>query len=134
MNVVQDALNNWASNNTATVDFVSKGSNPFTEHYSGVKAEVPDPKDPTTQLNTGLITTLEEADMVLIAGEAGSHCVANTVRDIVEGFSDPKIIEKLVLLTDGISPVPGFEQAQQDFIDEMSAKGMKMSTTTEVLR
>ncbi len=130
---VMEALNKWAAGEIATIDFVSKGSNLHTEHYSGVKAEVPDPSDPTTQLNTRLISTLEEADMVLVAGEAGSHCLANTVRDIAAGFSDPKVIEKLVLLEDGTSPVTSFEKLQEDFISEMTAKGMKLSTTTEIL-
>jgi nicotinamidase-related amidase len=130
---VLDALNKWADKKFKTIDFVSKGSNIFTEHYSGVKAEVPDPNDPTTQLNTRLIQTLEKTDMVLIAGEAGSHCLANTVRDVADGFSDPKVIEKLVLLADGTSPVQGFENLQDDFIKEMTAKGMKLSTTTKVL-
>jgi nicotinamidase-related amidase len=131
---VMNVLNKWCEENNATVDFVSKGSNVFTEHYSGVKAEVPDPNDPTTQLNTRLISILESADMVLIAGEAGSHCLANTVRDVVDGFGDPKVVEKLHLLTDATSPVPSFEKFQEDFVAEMTAQGMKLTTTVDVLK
>ncbi len=131
---VSDALNAWAVKNTAVVDFVSKGSNIYTEHYSGVKAEVPDPDDPTTQLNTRLIQTLEEADEILLAGEAGSHCLANSVRDVANGFSDASYISKFTLLTDGTSPVGGFEKLQEDFVAEMVKKGMKLSTTVEVMK
>lgn len=131
---VMDALNAWTDNNNAIVDFVSKGSNIYTEHYSGVMAEVPDPDDATTQLNTRLIQTLEEADMVLIAGEAGSHCLANTIRDVANNFSDDSVIAKLCLLEDATSPVAGFENLQADFISEMTARGMKVSTTSEVLK
>ena len=115
------------------VDFVAKGSNIYTEHYSAVQAEVPDPSDPGTQINIGLIQTLDEADVIAIAGEAGSHCLANTVRDIADNFSDESI-KKLVLLTDATSPVPGFEQNQTDFINEMTARGMQLSTTTEFMK
>jgi len=68
-----DSLIQWEANNFANVDVVTKGSNPFTEHYSGVQADVPDPTDPSTQLNTGLINTLQEADIILLCGEARSQ-------------------------------------------------------------
>ena len=35
----------------AQVHKLSKGENPWTEHYSAVLAEVPDPADEHTQLN-----------------------------------------------------------------------------------
>jgi nicotinamidase-related amidase len=131
--VLFDALQHW-SHRFALVDFVTKGSNPWTEHFSAMRAEVPDPADPTTQLNAGLLTTLEQADVVLLAGEASSHCLANTVRDIAAGFRDPAAIRKLVLLTDATSPVPGFEGLADDFVRDMTALGMRTSTTTDFLR
>ncbi|MCB9673901.1 MAG: hypothetical protein H6737_02230 [Alphaproteobacteria bacterium] len=134
-NVVEplfDALQEWSSR-FALVDFVTKGSNPWTEHFSAVRAEVPDPADPATQVNSGLLTTLEEADLVLLAGEASSHCLANTVRDIAAGFRDRRAIEKLVLLTDATSPVPGFEKLADDFLRDLTALGMKTATTNDFL-
>ena len=131
---VRMGLTDWVGKNHGIINFVSKGSNIWTEHYSAVKAEVPDSSDPSTQMNTRLIQTLEEADEILIAGEAGSHCLANTVRDIANGFSDDSYIAKFTLLTDATSPVPGFEALQDDFIAEMTARGMKLSTTEDVLK
>lgn len=134
-NVVEpvfDALQEWSSR-FALVDFVTKGSNPWTEHFSALRAEVPDPADPATQLNAGLLTTLEEADLVLLAGEASSHCLANTVRDIAGSFADPAAIRKLVLLTDATSPVPGFEHLADRFLQDLTALGMKTSTTSDFL-
>lgn len=125
-----EALAGWERENLAVVETVTKGSNPFTEHYSGLKAEVPDPEDASTQMNLRLIETLERADMVLIAGEALSHCVANTVRDIAEAF-DPAAIGKLVLLEDACSSVGGFERQGQDFIEELKARGMRVMKTTD---
>lgn len=118
----------------AMVDYVTKGSNPHTEHYSAIRADVPEADDPSTQINTKLIQTLLEADIVAICGEAGSHCLANTTRDIAHEFGDDSYVKKLVLLTDGTSPVPGFEKLQEDFIKEMVAKGMQLSTTTKFLK
>jgi len=127
------ALLEWEKENYASVDFVTKGSNHFVEHFSAVKAEVVDPEDPSTQLNTDFINTLMDADEVLFAGEAGSHCLANTVRDIANNFKDDSFIKKVVLLTDGTSPVPGFESYQQQFLADMIARGMKTSTCADYL-
>ena len=128
-----DAFSEW-SERFALVDFITKGSNPFTEHFSALQAEVPDPSDPGTQLNSGLLTTLEEADVILLAGEAGSHCLANTVRDIAAAFSDPTYVRKMILLTDATSPVPGFEAYQDAFIRDMTRLGMQLATTQDVQR
>lgn len=126
-------IHEWEQTRYALADFVTKGSNPWTEHFSAVQAEVPDPEDPTTQVNTGLIKTLEEADVVLLAGEARSHCLANTVRDIVTNFADPRYVSKLVLLTDATSDVPGFEKYGDQFLSDLTSKGMKTSTTVDFL-
>jgi len=128
-----EELHAWERERFALADFVTKGSNPWTEHFSAVQAEVPDPEDPSTQINAGLVQTLEEADLVLLAGEALSHCLANTVRDIVTRFANPNYVKKLVLLEDASSPVPGFEHLATDFVDEMVARGIQRARTTDFL-
>lgn len=128
-----DSLVEW-ENGFKVVDYVTKGSNPWTEHYSAVQADVPDSTDVTTQINTHLIKTLEEADIILVAGEAGSHCLANTVRDIANNFADTSYVGKLVLLEDATSSVLGFEKFQEDFISEMTQKGMKLSSTIDWMK
>jgi len=132
--VLFDALRRWEENSNKNVDYVTKGSNPYTEHYSAVKAEVTDPTDPTTQLNTKLIQTLMDADKILIAGEAGSHCVKNTVEDIADGFGNDSYVQKMVLLTDGVSPVISpfvdFPTIQAAFVADMEARGMQTALST----
>ncbi|MBF0528396.1 MAG: hypothetical protein HQK55_03830 [Deltaproteobacteria bacterium] len=130
--LVKESLDRWARSKLELVDFVTKGSNPLTEHYSAVQAEVPDPNDPYTMLNGRLIKTLGEADMVVIAGEALSHCVANTVRDIAKNFGDDNI-KKLVLLTDCTSSVTGFENLGEQFLAEITARGMKTAKAVDFL-
>jgi nicotinamidase-related amidase len=130
---VAKALGEWENDNFARVDYVVKGNNPFTEHFSGVQAEVPDPKDPGTQINTRLIRTLEEADIIPVTGEALSHCVANTARDVASAFADPRFIEKLVLITDTCSNVGGFDFLGDAFIKDLCAKGMRTATSVDFL-
>ncbi len=128
---VWQALCGWESARLRRVDYLTKGQNPWTEHYSAVRAEVPDAADPGTRLNTQLITTLEQADLVLVAGQALSHCVAGTVRDIADHFAGESI-RKLVLIEDASSPVPGYEKQAADFIAGMKARGMQTIKASEV--
>lgn len=131
--VLFDALTFWERNNFGVVDYVTKGSNLYTEHYSAVQAEVPDAADASTQINTELIRTLENTDLIVIAGEASSHCVKHTVEDIANNFGDSSYVKKMVFLTDASSPVTGFEKQADDFISAMTARGMQLSTTTDFL-
>lgn len=131
--VLADTLRWWEREFFARVNYVVKGNNPWTEHFSGVQAEVPDPSDPSTQINTGLIRTLEDADLIAVSGEALSHCVASTGRDIAAAFSNPKYIEKLVLITDTSSNVGGFDFLGNAFVNDLTAKGMRTATSVDFL-
>ena len=123
---------NWETQYNV-VNYIEKGSSVFTEHYSAIKADVPDPADPGTQENQGLVAALAQADVVAVAGEAGSHCVANTVRDLADSFGDNRLVSKIVLLQDAVSPVGGFEAYQERFLSEMTRRGMTLSTTDDFM-
>jgi nicotinamidase-related amidase len=126
--VLYKAVTEWEIQYSAMAPRLTKGSNPFTEHYSAVKGDVPRSDDITTGLNTRFISTLKGYDDILISGEALSHCVANTVRDVAAEFSEDQI-KKFVLLEDASSSVTGFEKLGTDFVTEMIAKGMRVSRT-----
>lgn len=132
---LMDALLNWQVKEYAMVNFVTKGTNPFTEHYGAVIAEVPDPEDPGTQLNNGFLEVLQKADVILVAGEALSHCVKETINQIVE-FIGPDHVKKIKILTDCSSPVgqapggPDFPQIAKDFLRDVQKQGVELTTTT----
>jgi len=133
-----ESLLKWESD-FAMVDYVTKGSNFWTEHYSAVQADVPDPQDPGTMLNMDLIQTLEQADIILLAGEARSHCLANTVTDIADNFGEENI-KKMILLKDAttdVADLPGstmFSDMGNAFVTNLTGRGMQVSTTTEFLQ
>jgi nicotinamidase/pyrazinamidase len=129
---VRDAYNRWERARLCNVRKVSKGENPWTEHYSAIQAEVPDSEDEHTQLNTALLAALDRAELLFIAGEASSHCVRATTEHIVANLPGGRT-GRLVLLTDCMSPVAGFEAQHQAFLDEMRAKGVRLATSTEAL-
>ena len=74
----------WELEQARPVRIVLKGMNPRTESYSALQAEVPDPSDPATQLNTQLGAELDGFDEILVGGEASSHCVAATLRHLAD--------------------------------------------------
>lgn len=128
---VRRAYNAWEEAQVGIVAKVVKGTNPWTEHYSAIKAEVPDPEDEATQLNAAFLARLQAADLVLIAGEAGSHCVKATTEHIVENLAGDA--GKLILLTDCMSPVTGFEVQYQEFIADMQQRGIRTAQAADVL-
>lgn len=127
------AYNQWERQTLRTVAKVTKGENPWTEHYSAIRAEVPVAGDPATERNEYLVSSLKQASRVYITGEAGSHCVKATTEHLVEQLS-PTERRKLVLVVDCMSPVTGFESAQREFLANMRALGVEAATSDEVLR
>ena len=111
------------------VRHVFKGMNPWTEHYSAIRAEVPDAQDPETGLNTALLNQLRASSLLVIAGEASSHCVRATTEHIVDNWGSDDF-SRIVLLTDCMSPVGGFEAAHTAFLQRMHAIGVRCETST----
>lgn len=133
---VRTAYNQWEDRRLRQVLKVTKGDNPWTEHYSALQAEVPDADDAATWLNRSLLARLDVFDTIWIAGEASSHCVKATVEHLADHL--PSLLpsghlEKLVLLTDGMSPVGGFEAQAADFIARMRQRGARTATCAQAL-
>jgi nicotinamidase-related amidase len=86
-----------------------KGGNPLTENYSVMQPEVLTRHDgqPLAQKNTSFLKTLLNADAVLIAGQAASHCVKSSIDDILAEIvaTDRALAKKIYLLTDCMSAV-----------------------------
>ena len=103
--------------------FEIKGGNPLTENYSVLRPEVLDTADgrPIAQKNTRFIKKLINFDVIIIAGQAKSHCVAWTIDDLLTEImdKDPELVKKVYLLEDCTSSVvvPGVI----DFTDQADA-------------
>jgi len=129
---VRAAYNRWEDTRLGIVNKITKGSNPWTEHYSAVMAEVPDADDPATQLNRSFIDMLAQADQVYITGEAGSHCVKATTEHIADNLGAANM-SKLVLVTDCMSAVTGFATQYEIFVRDMLARGAQVAKAADVL-
>jgi nicotinamidase/pyrazinamidase len=83
-----------------------KGSIPRTEHYSVIGPEIPVTDHPQGQPNSHLLAELEGYDSIVVAGEAMSHCVLETVEDLVDAYTNqPSMLRKVFVLSDCTSPV-----------------------------
>jgi nicotinamidase-related amidase len=128
---VRLAYNRWEQARLQPVRKVFKGMNAWTENYSALQAEVPDPQDPATELNRALIGQLDQAGQVIIAGEASSHCVRATTEHLAAHLPSGRL-DKLVLLRDCMSPVPGFEAQATAFLEDLARRGARVRTAAEL--
>lgn len=137
------SLNRWCANNVRNIDYVAKGTNVFTEHYGALQAEVPDPNDPSSQLNGRFLKVLQDADIIVVAGEASSHCVKATVEQVADNIGDEHV-RKFHLLTDCMSPVGAvtdgngnvlvdFPAIADQFLTDMAARGMTLTNSVDFL-
>ncbi len=67
-------------------------------------------------------------DNLVICGQALSHCVNYTVRDIVSQWS-PSSPSSITILKDCMSSVPGFEEAGEKFLQDMMEVGVHVETS-----
>jgi nicotinamidase-related amidase len=120
--------------------FEVKGDRPFTEHYSVIGPEViRGPKGEVLgRHNDRFIESLKNVDMMLIAGQAKSHCVAWTISDLLDDIhaTEPDLAGKVYLLEDCTSPVvvPGadFTEAADAAFARFAQAGMHRVRSTDL--
>ena len=130
--IIQEALHHWSARPTR-VDYIFKGQNPLTEHFSAVEAEVPDPLDPTTQTNHALLDRLKASEHIWVAGWARSHCVGNTLYDLFR-LGGTELARKTTLITDAMSDVPGFEAQGEEVTRRSVELGAHLADVESLLR
>ena len=85
---------------------VVKGTDPDTEMYGIIKPEW----DPKNYVNLAFVNKLEKFDRVVIAGEAKSHCVLESISQMLDYYKNkPEITKRVYILDDCMSSIPGFE-------------------------
>ena len=130
---VARALAAWEMSHQRAVAKVLKGEYPLTEHFGVFEADAPVPTVPGTRFNTVLATSLAEgADVIAIAGQASSHCVAASYDQFMRFLGKtPALAPRVVLLRDCMSPVPGFEELADALFERARAAGTGVMTVDE---
>ena len=116
--------------------YVVKGRTVRTEYYGIFGAEVPDPDDPSSSLNETLLDAVMKHNKVYIAGEAKSHCVLETERQVVGRFGNqPDLLKRLYLLRDCTSSVKhpsiDFDALAETELAAMERQGVQMVQSTD---
>ncbi len=106
---------------------VNKGLYPFSEHFGAFHAQIPSDDYPETQLNKELLNTLGEYKNIYISGQAKSHCVANSLKQLLKAA--PQLATKIIILEDTMSNVTGFENLATPIYDNAKKMGVRFSTT-----
>jgi len=122
---IVDVINKQLNNKQRIVEKITKGESHETENYSVFEAEMTIDGDERTQFNQELYNKLYAYDKIYVCGQAKSHCVNYSIRDLV-GHEFPA--EKLVLLENCMSPVVAFENDGNKFISDMKEKGAEIET------
>lgn len=109
---------------------VNKGNDPYSEMYGIIKPEF----SQKNYLNTTVLNAIEKYDEIYVAGEASSHCLMESVRQIAEHFANrPDVLQRITILEDCTSPIPGFEAATKDAFDNFkSMYGIKFAKSTDI--
>jgi nicotinamidase-related amidase len=117
VDVVMDEVKQWVRTRNQYLKIIQKGKNQFTEHFGIMKANVPSEYDIDTQLNVPLLDSMCDYDTIYIAGEAQSHCVATTVKQLLVY---PGIADKIIILKNCMSPVSGFEHFADNIYSQLT--------------
>jgi len=94
---------------------IVKGQDPLSEMYGIIRPEY----DTKGYVNIAFLNLLANYDMIIIGGEAKSHCVLETIKQILEHFANqPEITNKIYILEDCMSSIPGFEDITNATFDD----------------
>ena len=126
---ITQALEEWSTKHHKVVPHIYKGMNPRAESYSALGPSVTVGISAFELENERQIRAwVADADILLVAGQASSHCVAQTVYDIWQSFP----ASKTILLQDCMNFVPGFEDNEKKLFREALEEGGRVMHNTNV--
>jgi nicotinamidase-related amidase len=140
VSAVEEAMYFHSMARLAQPAYEIKGDRPFTEHYSVIGPEVtrgPDGEH-LGEHNTSFVERLKQVDVMLIAGQAKSHCVSWTISDLLDDINtvDPSLANRVYLLEDCTSPIviPGadFTESANAAFEGFARAGMHRARSTEL--
>ena len=109
---------------------ITKGEDPYSEMYGIIKPEY----STDNFVNTPVLTAIEKYDEIFVVGEAASHCLMESVKQIAEHFANrPEITQKITVLEDCTSPIAGFEaDTATAFANFKNSYGIKFAKSTDI--
>ncbi len=125
--------------------FETKGTHAMTENYSVLSPEVKELGGQAVgAFNAPFFKMLMDYDRIYVFGQAKSHCVLSTLRDIEAHIksTDPSLADKIYILEDAMSSVPAppldplpptldFPRIADAAIEDFKKAGMHVVTTAQ---
>jgi nicotinamidase-related amidase len=130
---INEGLNRWEGDMVEAVEYFVKGDFAWSEHYGAVEAAVPHPEFASTMVKSAIIEMMKKTDLIIIAGQARTHCIPNTFDQVVKHATED-IVKKFIFLEDGSNSVPGFEHLYDDWVNRMTRLHMRITTTDQIHR
>lgn len=143
VSIVEEAIVFHAIVRNSKPEVRIKGGNPLTENYSVINPEVTEwesngrVQQIADSKGSQFLETLLKNDIVIIGGQAKSHCVAWSIDDILSFIlaNDPALAKKIYLVEDLSSPVivPGivdFTQQADEAFERFAKAGMNVVKST----
>lgn len=127
---VLEAIHTWAVQTGKNYQALIKGTHPLTEHFGIFQAQIPIENAPETQLNKSLLNTLAAYDYIYLAGEARSHCVATSLKQVL--VHAPELAKKIVIIEDCMSDVTGLGHLGEPIYAEARKKGLLFAKATDL--
>ena len=129
----------------AQTHFETKGTHAMTENYSVLAPEVRELGGKSVgTFNAAFFKMLMDFDRVYVFGQAKSHCVLSTLKDMQQHIAgtDPALMDKIHILEDATSPVPAppinplppaldFPRVADEAFAELKKAGMHIVKTTD---
>jgi nicotinamidase-related amidase len=126
-----EVARNWSLETYRNYTTIVKGTNPLTEHFGVFQAQVPLHDAPETQFNMRLLQQLQAFDTLLIAGEARSHCVATSLKQLLGQCSH--IAERVIVLEDAMSDVTGLGHLATPIYTDAREKGVRFMSCQKAI-
>jgi nicotinamidase/pyrazinamidase len=128
---VMEAIHQWTLRTGKEYKAVAKGTYPLTEHFGIFRAQVPADNHPETQLNRALIDELRAYDNIYLAGEAKSHCVATSLKQVLD-FA-PDLAGRMTIIEDCMSDVTGLGHLGEPIYEEARRRGLTFTTSERLV-
>lgn len=112
-----------------------KGDLPLSEYYSPFGTEITRAHDGTIvgEESDRAIEDLLKYEVLIVAGEAESHCVRAAIYDLLNKIKqqDAALARRVYILADCTSSVPGFEKQGEEAIEDFKRAGMHVVKSTD---
>ena len=133
-----EAITYHAAARQAAPQFIMKGLQPESEHYSLFEPEVKLERLTNGGLDVERLKALANYDRVYVAGQAKSHCVLESVGSFMRYYEgQDAIIGKMRVLMDGMSSVQhpeiDFEGLATEAFTTFSQQGLTLTNTSDGL-